>query len=63
MSVQLGAQDAQVAGQAERIPAALKAQQAVAHAVIHVTRKDTGKVDTYDLDFYPLPDEQQPKEA
>lgn len=62
MSVQLGAQDAQVAGQAERIPAALKAQQAVATAQIQVTRAGTGKVETYDLTFTPLP-EDQPKEA
>lgn len=60
---EIKASDAAVSGQAERIPAALKAQQAVAHAVIHVTRKDTGKVDTYNLDFFPLPDDQQPKEA
>lgn len=60
---EIKANDAVVSGQAERIPAALKAQQAVAHAVIHVTRKDTGKVDTYNLDFFPLPEDQQPKEA
>jgi len=60
---EIKANDATVSGQAERIPAALKAQQAVAHAVIHVTRKDTGKVDTYNLDFFPLPEDQQPKEA
>lgn len=60
---EIKASDAAVFGQAERIPAALKAQQAIAHAVIHVTRKDTGKVDTYNLDFIPLPADQQPKEA
>ena len=60
---EIKASDAAVSGQAGRIPAALKAQQAVAHAVIHVTRKDTGKVDTYNLDFFPLPADQQPKEA
>ena len=46
---EIKANDAVVSGQAERIPAALKAQQAVAHAVIHVTRKDTGKVEDYTL--------------
>ena len=55
--------DAVVSGQAERIPAVLKAGQAIAHAVIHVTRKDTGIVDTYNVDFIPLPADQQPKEA
>lgn len=62
MSVQLGAQDAQVAGQAERIPAALKAQQAIATAQIQIIRAGTGKVEDYTLTFTPIPDE-QPKEA
>ena len=60
---ELQAPEAVVSGQAQRIPAALKAQQAVMHATIQVTRAETGKVETYDLTFTPLPADQQPKEA
>lgn len=63
MAAILGAQDAQVAGQAQRIPAALKAQQAVMQASIQITRAATGQVENYDLTFTPLPADQQPKEA
>lgn len=59
---ELKASEAVMAGQAARIPAALKAQQAIAHATIQITRAGTGKVEEYKLDFIPLPDE-QPKEA
>ena len=45
----LQADDAKVAGEATRIPAALKAQDAVLKATIHVTRKATGKVETYEI--------------
>lgn len=62
MSAQLGAQDAQVAGQADRIPAALKAQQPVLTAQIQIIRAGTGKVENYTLTGTPAPDE-QPKEA
>lgn len=59
----LGAQDATVSGQAQRISAAeklaLQAQPAVMTAKIQITRAATGKVEEYDLTFTPLPDEQK----
>lgn len=48
------AQPAQMAGQAGRVPAEVKAQPAVLKATIHVTRKDTGKVDTYEITGTPV---------
>lgn len=60
---ELQASEAAVSGQASRIPAALKAQQAIATATIQVTRADTGKVEEYELTFTPLPADDQPKEA
>lgn len=53
--------EAVMSGQAARIPAALKAQGAIAHATIQITRAETGKVEEYELTFTPLPEE--PKEA
>lgn len=60
---ELKSDESQVAGQAQRIPAALKAQQAIAHATIQVTRAATGKVEEYQLTFTPLPADDQPQEA
>lgn len=60
---ELQASEAAVSGQAERIPAALKAQGAIAHATIQITRAATGKVEEYQLAFTPLPADDQPKEA
>lgn len=60
---ELKASAAAVVGQAARIPAALKAQQAIATATIQVTRAGTGKVEEYELTFTPLPADDQPKEA
>lgn len=58
---ELKSSDSTMSGQAARIPAALKAQQAVMQATIQITRAETGKVEEYKLDFTTLPD--QPKEA
>lgn len=44
----------------------IKAQPAVLHAVIQITRKATGKVEEYTITGTPLPAEQpaeQPKES
>lgn len=46
---ELKAEEASASGQAARIPAALKAQQAVLTATIQITRKDTGKVEEYQI--------------
>ena len=43
------AQPAQVNGQAGRVPAAVKARDAVLRATIHVTRKATGITETYEI--------------
>lgn len=43
------AQPASVSGEAQRIPAAVKAQAAVVRATIHITRKATGLTETYEL--------------
>lgn len=53
----LQAQPAQVQGQA----AVIRAQPATIRATIHVTRKATGKVDTYEIVGTPVDGE--PKEA
>ena len=58
---ELKTSDAVVAGQAERIPAALKAQQPVLTAQIQIIRAGTGKVENYTLTGTPESDE-QPKE-
>lgn len=55
----LKTEDAQMSGQAQRIPAALKAQSAIAHATIQITRAETGKVEEYELTFTPLPENDQ----
>lgn len=60
---ELKTEDAQMSGQAQRIPAALKAQGAIAHATVQITRAATGKVEEYQLAFTPLPADDQPKEA
>jgi hypothetical protein len=57
------AQPATMSGQAQRIPAALKAQNAVMHATIHVTRKATGLTETYQIVGTPLATETEPKEG
>jgi hypothetical protein len=49
--------DAVVSGQAERIPA-IKAQQSSMTATIQVTRAGTGRVESYDLTFTPIPEDQ-----
>lgn len=59
---EIQAAEAVVSGQAERIPAALKAGQATMTATIQITRAQTGKVEEYNLTFTPVP-EDQPKEA
>ena len=59
---EIKASDAAVSGQAERIPAVLKAQQPVLTAQIQIIRAGTGKVENYTLTGTPAPDE-QPKEA
>lgn len=59
---ELQAPEATMAGQAERIPAALKSANAIATATIQITRAGTGKVEEYELTFTPEP-EQQDKEA
>jgi hypothetical protein len=43
------AQPAQMSGQAGRIPFALKSQPAILHAVIQVTRKETGRVEEWTI--------------
>jgi hypothetical protein len=61
----LGAGEAKVSGKAGRISAAdkeaarLQAAPAALRATIHVTRKATGKVETYTIVGTPLPE--QPK--
>ncbi len=61
---ELNASEAVMAGQAARIPAALKASSAVITATIQVTRAETGKVEEYTLQMTPLDDQQeQQKEA
>lgn len=47
------AQPAQVSGQAGRTPA-VKAQPAVLKATVHITRKETGKVETYEITGTPV---------
>ena len=59
----LQAPEASVSGQAARIPAALKAQSGTLTATIQITRAATGKVEEYQLEFTPLPADEQPKEA
>ena len=59
---ELKASEAVMAGQAQRIPAALKAQQPVLTAQIQIIRAGTGKVENYTLTGTPAPDEQT-KEA
>jgi hypothetical protein len=55
MSNDIKASDAAVSGQASIIRAAdklksdLQAQPAIVRATIHITRKATGKVDTYEI--------------
>lgn len=46
---ELKSEDAAVSGEAARIPAAMKAQQAVLAATIQITRAATGKVEEYTL--------------
>ncbi|MBS0330806.1 MAG: hypothetical protein JSR30_13195 [Proteobacteria bacterium] len=60
---ELKSDESQVAGQAQRVPALLKSQHAIAHATIQVTRAATGKVEEYQLTFMPLPADDQPQEA
>jgi len=43
-------------------PNELQPQPAVLRATIHVTRKDTGKVETYELVGSPVPEPEKPKE-
>ena len=62
MEAELKSQPAAMSGQAQRIPAALKAQNAVLHATIHITRKATGLTETYEITGTPLPETDQPKE-
>jgi hypothetical protein len=45
----LKAGESKVGGDAARIPAALKAQEAVLRATIHVTRKVTGVIETFEI--------------
>ena len=59
---ELQAPEATMACQAERIPAALKAGNAIAKATIQITRAGTGKVEEYELTFTPE-SEQQDTEA
>lgn len=61
--IELKSDESQIAGQAQRIPAALKSQQAIARATIQVTRAATGKVEEYELTFTPIPADDQPQEA
>lgn len=55
---ELKASEAEMAGQAARIPA-LKAQNAIATATIQVTRAETGKVEEYTLTFTPVPEQKE----
>lgn len=61
--IELKSDESQIAGQAQRIPAALKSQQAIARATIQVTRAATGKVEEYELTFTPIQADDQPQEA
>lgn len=56
---QIQAQPAVMQGTAERIPAAIKAAEAVLHATITITRAGTGKVEHYTI----TGTAEQPKEA
>ena len=60
---ELQAPEASVSGQAVRIPAAMKAQESRLTATVQITRAATGKVEEYQLEFTPLPADEQPKEA
>ena len=51
-------QPAEASGEAGRVPA-IKAQPAVLKATIQVTRKDTGKVDTYEITGTPVQPEKE----
>ena len=46
---EIKSQPAEVQGQAQRIPAAVKAQPAILRATIQVTRAATGKVEEYEI--------------
>ena len=58
----VSAQPATVSGQAERIPAALKAQNAVLTATVQIIRAGTGKVEEYTITGTPLPPEDKAPE-
>jgi hypothetical protein len=57
--IEIQSQPAVVAGDAARIPAAVKAGQAVLHAVIQITRAGTGKVEEYTITGTPVADTQK----
>jgi hypothetical protein len=49
-------------GQAQRIPAAAKAQPALLRATIQITRAATGKVEEYEIIGTPAQQPDEPKE-
>ena len=65
MTFDLRAQPALLHGEARRISAeekaemALKAQPAILRATIHITRADSGKVETYEITGTSLPDDKE----
>lgn len=62
MPHELESRPALLMGQAERVPAAVKAGPALLRATIQVTRAATGKVETYEVVGTALPAE-HPKES
>ncbi len=59
---ELKSEEAKVAGVAERIPAALKAQPGTLTATIQITRKATGEVEEYTITGTPeVPEHQESK--
>ncbi len=56
---ELNACEAAMSGQAMRVPAALKADNAVLRATIQVTRAATGLTETYEITGTPLPDDEK----
>ena len=55
----MNASEATCSGQGEVTPACMQAQQPVLRMTVHITRKDTGKVETYELIGTPIEDKEQ----